>query len=164
MIYQTCKEADDEKNFMFAYVFSTIFFTKYNPESILRSERIRQEYIPVQVLAVLEGAMLAFVMFALFKALFSLIDDYTGYQIEQTANYSREQKLKEEHDTLKQGMIPTMVAAVFTVISGPLYVFIRPTVEFAWGFTVLIPGVFAMLLNSRLRAIRDGIDDRFLLS
>lgn len=145
------------------YAVSTIFFTKYNPESILRSERIRLEYIPVQILAVLESVMLALVMVALFKALITIIENYTGYQIEGTANYSREQKLKEEHDALKRGMVPAYVAAVFTVISGPMYVFIRPTVEFAWGFTVLIPGIFTLLLSGRLRAIRDGIDSRFML-
>ncbi len=145
------------------YVISTIFFSRYNPESILRSERIRQAYIPVQVLAILEGIMLALVMVALFKALNVIIENYTGYQIEGTANYSKEEKLKEEHDALKRGMIPTFVAAVFTVISGPMYVFARPTVEFAWGFTVLIPGIFALLLSSRLRAIRDGIDSRYML-
>lgn len=145
------------------FVVSTIFWQRYVPESITRSERIRAKYIPVQVLSVCEAIMLLLCMLALFRALFELIDRHTGYEIEGTVNYSREEKLHQEHAAYKKDLIPAMILGFMTVLSGPLFTFLRPTVEFAWLFSALIPAAFSVVLTMKLAHIRDGVDDRFLL-
>ena len=145
------------------FIVNTSFWSRYNPESIARSERIRVAYIPVQVLAALEGVLLLLSVICLFRMLYEVIDRYTGYEIEGTANYSREEKLREEHRELQRALLPAQVLGVMTACSGPLYALIRPTVEFAWFFSALIPCVFAIVLTTRLLRIRDGIDSRFML-
>ncbi len=145
------------------FVVSTIFWQRYVPENITRSERIRAKYIPVQVLSVCEAIMLLLCMLALFRALFELIDRHTGYEIEGTVNYSREEKLQQEHAAYKKDLIPAMILGFMTVLSGPLFTFLRPTVEFAWLFSALIPAAFAVVLTVKLAHIRDGVDDRCLL-
>ena len=145
------------------FVVNTAFWSHYNPESIGRNERIRVAYIPVQILSCLEGVMLLAAMVCLFFALYQIIDRYTGYEIEGSANYSREEKLKEEHRELKRTLLPAVVFGALTVISGPAYTFLRPSVEFAWMFSVVIPAIFAILLTLRCMRIQDGIDSRFML-
>ena len=145
------------------FIASTSFWSRYNPESISRSERIRAAYIPVQVLSVLEAILLLGAMLVLMRALYEVIERYTGYEIEGTANYSREEKLREEHAALQRALIPVAALGVMTVCCGPLYTFLRPSLEFAWFFSVLIPAVFAIVLTTRLIRIRDGVDSRFLL-
>ncbi|MBQ7337305.1 MAG: hypothetical protein IJW40_02505 [Clostridia bacterium] len=145
------------------FILTTAFYDRYRPESVERSERIRVAYIPVQILSVVEAIMLLIALGALLKALYEVIDHYTGYEIEGTANYSREQKLKEEHDALKRSLMPVAALGVATVLSGPLYTFLRPTVEFAWFFSVIFPAIFAVVLTNRLFHIRDSVDSRFML-
>lgn len=145
------------------FTVNTAFWQRHVPESINRSERVRALYVPVEILSCVEALMLLMCMFFLFRALFEIIDRYTGYEIEGSANYSREEKLQQEHTATKRGMIGAMVLSFMTVLSGPMFAFLRPTVEFAWIFSVIIPAVFTILLTLAMMRIRDGVDSRFLL-
>ena len=145
------------------FALNTAFWSRYNPESIARSERVRAAYIPVQVLSVIEGIMLLLVLLCLMRVLYEIIERYTGYEIEGTVNYSREEKLREEHMALQRALIPVEALGVMSACCGPMYTFLRPTVEFAWIFSVLIPAIFAITLSGRLLRIRDGVDSRFML-
>jgi hypothetical protein len=145
------------------YVLTTLFFMKYRPESILRSERIRMAYIPVKIVTVIESLLLLLVMMCVLKLLFEMIDQYTGYEIESTANYSKEEKLKEEHSYLKSRYRATGVFGCLTVICNIAYVFLRPTFNFMWLFGCIVPAVFAVLLYLRLCELKDRVDSKFML-
>ncbi len=145
------------------FVVETRFWERHQPESIYRSERIRALYVPVQVLSLAEMAALLGVMIVLYFALCEIIERYTGYEIEGSVNYSREEKLQEEHRALRRSLLPAAVLGLMTVLSGPMYTFLRPSLQFAWMFNSVIPAVFAVVLTTRLMRIRDGIDSRYLL-
>ena len=145
------------------YILTTLFFTKYRPESILRSERIRVAYIPVQVATVIESIALTAVMVCLLKILFEIIDRYTGYEIESTANYSREEKLAQEHRELKRRYVGACVFGALTVLCNIAYVFLRPTLNFMWLFGCIVPAVFAVLVWVRLSELQDHVDSKFML-
>ena len=145
------------------YWITTAFFTEYRPESILRSEKIRIAYIPVQIATVLESIALLAVLVCLLRLLFEVIDRYTGYEIESTVNYSREEKLAQEHRELKRHYVAAGVFGALTVLSNIMYVFLRPTMDFMWLFGTVIPAVFAVLVWLRLNELREHVDSKFML-